>query len=104
MTPEGKVKAYLRKRIKALGGEVRFVKWIGRRDCLDTRIFFLNGGIIAGLDYDDFLINCWVETKAKAAGGKLSKGQEREIEWLRDMGEKVLVLTSIEAIDKEFPL
>ncbi len=91
MTPEGRVKAHLRKRINALGGHIRFVKWIGRRDAPDCFVMLP-------------LRRCWVETKAKAANGQLSVGQAREINLMRSMGEEVLVLNTIEAIDEAFPL
>lgn len=88
-TPEGKVKAYLKKRIKTLGGEVRFAKWLGRNSCPDCRVMLPPQP-------------CWVETKA-GKDGSLSPGQEREIERMRRLGERVLVLTTIEEIDREFP-
>jgi hypothetical protein len=90
-TPEGRVKKYLRKRIRALGGEVRFLKYIGRRNCPDALVLLPDRRPM-------------VETKAELANGKLSTGQEREIQMLRDYGMEVLVLTTIEAIDNEFPL
>lgn len=90
MTPEGKVKEHLRQRIKALGGHVRFVRWIGRRNAPDARV------MLPGR-------RCWVETKAKEANGRLSTGQVREIDLMRSMGEEVLVLTTTEAIDEAFP-
>lgn len=103
-TPEGRIKDYLKKRVEALGGEVRFVKYSGRRNCPDVRVRFPNGE----RGYDVFgshwhrVFNCWVETKGK--DGKLSSGQEREIQHMRDFGETVLVLLTKEDIDREFPL
>ncbi len=93
MTPEGEVKAYLRERIKALGGEVRFVKWLGRNHAPDCRVMFKK---------PRKFLNCWVETKAP--GKRPRPGQEREIQRMRDMGETVLVLPTKEDIDREFPL
>lgn len=90
-TPEGRVKAHLRKRIRALGGKVRFLKYIGRSNCPDALVMLRGRHPL-------------VETKAEAAGGQLSTGQAREIELLRSYGMEVLVLTTIEAIDKAFPL
>lgn len=95
MTPEGEVKAYLKERIKLLGGEVRFVKWIGRNHAPDCRVTFSAYSRFYGC-------NCWVETKAP--GKRPRPGQEREIKRLRDMGETVLVLPTKEDIDREFPL
>jgi hypothetical protein len=89
MTPEGKVKAYLVERIKALGGEVRFAAWIGRKGCPDCRVM---------LPWR----NCWVETKA-GKDGALAPHQAREIKRMRDLGETVYVLTTTEEIDRVFP-
>lgn len=97
ITPEGRVKAYLKKRVEALGGETRSVKWIGRRFAPDLRLMFGPLSFLYGR-------NCYVETKARGSGGRLSSGQEREIERMRHMGETVHVLLSTEDIDRRFPL
>jgi hypothetical protein len=111
MTPEGKVKAYLRDRIRALGGEVRFAKWIARRNCPDCRVMFPGGELIRTVKNpwpfsQSFRavrnVNCWVETKAP--GKRPRPGQAREIKRMREMGEVVFVLPTIEDIDREFPL
>lgn len=104
-TPEGNVKEHLRKRIAALGGRVRFLKWIGRTGAPDTRVLF-PGGCISHRDAFNangigYIVNCFVETKAK--DGKLSRRQANEIADMRAMGEVVLVCWSIEEIDKFFP-
>lgn len=91
MTPEGKVKAHLKKRIKSLGGEVRFAKWIGRNSCPDCRVLLPCNPQ-----------NAWVETKA-GKDGSLSPAQIREIDRMRRLGETVLVLTTIEEIDRAYP-
>lgn len=88
-TPEGMVKAHLVKRIRSLGGEVRFAKWVGRRSCPDCRVMLPAAP-------------CWVETKA-GKDGRLSTGQEREIKRMRDLGETVYVLITTEEIDSVFP-
>jgi hypothetical protein len=90
MTPEGKVKAYLRDRIRALGGEIRFAKWIGRSHCPDCFVMLT--------DYPVTLV------ETKAPGKRPRPGQVREIERLRKFGVRVLVLPTIEDIDREFPL
>lgn len=89
-TPESRVKQHLRKRIRKLGGQLRFVRWIGRRNAPDTRVMLPAR-------------RCWVETKA-GKDGRLSTGQVIEIELMRSLGEEVLVLTTTEEIDNEFPL
>lgn len=101
-TPEGEVKDYLKARVEALGGEIRFVKWIGRRHAPDCRVMFpparswpMTGGHTP-------YRNCWVETKAP--GKRPRPGQEREHKRMRAMGEIVLTLPTKEDIDREFPL
>lgn len=89
-TPEGIVKAALIKRIKALGGKVRFVRWIGRRGAPDT--------LVLCPDYAP----TYVETKAK--GGRLSDAQLREIKMLENYGARVLVIWSLDLIDVHYPL
>lgn len=98
-TPEGNVKDYLRERIKALGGRLRFLKWIGRTGAPDTRVLFPGGRIYLG--ENRYLVNCFVETKAK--DGKLSRRQQHEIRDMREMGEVVLVCWSTGEIDRYFP-
>lgn len=110
-TPEGDIKNYLVERIRALGGDVRFAKWIGRKDCPDCRVMFPNGqtghGYEAHADdpnraYWHKVFNCWVETKAP--GKRPRPSQAREHKRMRDLGEIVLVLPTREDIDREFPL
>lgn len=97
-TPEGEVKAYLKARIAALGGEIRFAKWIGRRHAPDCRVMFPNGFVVC---MNMVKANCWVETKAP--GKRPRPGQAREHKRMREMGEIVLVLPTKEDIDREFP-
>ena len=80
-TPESKIKQHLRERIKALGGELRFAGWMGRKDCPDCRVM-LRGK------------NCWAETKAP--GEKPRPSQDREFDVMRRHGETVLELATTE--------
>ena len=88
MTPEGKIKDYLVARIRALGGEVRFAAWVGRKDCPDCRIMLPRK-------------LCWSELKAP--GEKPRPSQEREHARMRALGEIVLVIATKEDVDREFP-
>lgn len=88
-TPEGKVKAHLVQRIKALKGEVRFVRWIGRNNAPDTLVML------------DDTPPTLVETKAPSKDARAS--QQREFTRLRRYGFRVLVLATTEDIDREFP-
>jgi len=89
-TPEGQVKGNLVRRIRALGGEVRFVKWIGRNNAPDTLVLL------------DGIPPTFVETKAP--GLRPRPAQEREFERLRHYGFRVLVISTPEELDYEFPL
>ena len=80
---ESEVEAYLVKRVKELGGEIRKVKWIGRRGAPD-RFVMLYGGF-------------FVETKAP--GEKLRPEQEKEIARMRKAGVRVWVVDTLMGVD-----
>lgn len=86
---ESEVEAYLVERIKELGGEVRKVKWIGRRAAPDRVVM---------LPYPPH--TTWVELKA--TGKTPEEHQIREHKRMRAMGQRVLVLDSPAAIDEVF--
>lgn len=85
-TRESQVEAYLVERVKALGGEVRKVGWIGRRGAPD-RFVMMPGS----------QPNFWVELKAP--GKKPEPHQEREIARLTSYDEIVHVIDSYELVD-----
>lgn len=95
MTPEGKVKAALKKRVKALGGRLYFVQFLGLRGAPDCYVAFDRARSVWK--------NCWIETKA-GTDGRLSKQQELRHAELRATGEIVLVIRALEDIDRWFPL
>jgi len=82
---ERDVEAHLVKRAKQLGGEVRKVQWIGRRGAPD-RLVMLPA------------LTLWVELKAP--GAKVKPHQAREHERMRAMGQRVVVLDSVEAVEE----
>jgi hypothetical protein len=82
---ESDIEDHLVRRAKALGGEVRKVKWIGRRGAPD-RVVFLPGSRLY-----------WVELKRP--GGQADAHQAREHARMRGMGQRVVVLDSLTAID-----
>lgn len=96
---ERDIEAHLVKRVKELGGEVRKVKWIGRRGAPDRLVMLPystewakrgwvhRGGAVV-----------WVELKAP--GLKAEPHQAREHERMRKMGQTVLVIDSIDAVDR----
>lgn len=90
---ERDVEAYLVKRVKARGGEVRKVKWIGRNSAPDRVVMFLSTDISPT---DANLV--WVELKAP--GEKPTAAQLREHERMRKMRQLVLVIDSFEGVDE----
>jgi hypothetical protein len=83
---ESDIERYLVRRAKARGGEVRKLKWIGRRGAPD-RLVLLPGGLLY-----------WVELKAP--GQKAAPHQAREHVRMLKMGQRVLVLDTLEKIDR----
>lgn len=82
---ERDIEAYLVKRVKELGGEVRKVRWIGRNGAPD-RLVMLPG------------ITTWIELKA--TGKKPEPHQTREHKRMFTMGQRVAVIDSLEGVDK----
>jgi hypothetical protein len=89
---ESDVEQYLVERVKAAGGEIRKVKWIGRRGAPD-RLAMLPVG-------PDWRRTVWVELKAP--GEKPQPHQKREHDRMRRMGQTVVVLDSWESINQFF--
>lgn len=105
---ESDIEKYLVKRVKALGGEVRKVKWIGRRGAPDRLAMLpllvyekvdLGTGIV--VPDSDIIIparSIWVELKAT---GKVAEPHQlREHERMRKMGQRVEVVDSLERVDE----
>lgn len=80
---ESQIETYLVQRVKALGGEVRKVKWIGRNSAPDR---------IVMLPENSF----WAELKAP--GEKPTAAQYREHERMRKMGQRVEIIDCIARI------
>ena len=82
---ESKIENHLVQRVKALGGEVRKVKWIGRNSAPDR---------IVMLPENSF----WAELKA--TGEQPTKAQIREHERMRKRGQRVEIIDSIAQIEE----
>lgn len=101
---ERDIEKYLVDRVKALGGEVRKVQWIGRVGAPD-RLVMLPGGRVR-MSSHSFLdtlmpsppLSTWVELKAP--GEKPRTSQLREHARMRAMGQHVVVIDSIEGVDE----
>lgn len=98
---EAQVEKHFVKRVRELGGIVRKVRWIGRRDAPDRFVMFPDGFEYIRRPGDQYttsrVSNFWAELKRP--GEKARPSQLREHELMRDHGEHVVVLDSFEAID-----
>lgn len=95
MIRESDIEDYLVNRVKALGGEVRKVKWIGRRGAPDRLVMLPP----VNLTYDSSPAETiWVELKAP--GEKPKPHQAREHQRMREMGQRVEVVDSMKAVDE----
>jgi len=82
---ERKVSAYLNKRVKELGGEIRRVQWIGRRNAPD-KLVMLPGA------------HAYVEEKRTGADAEAA--QKREHQRMAKAGMWVRVVDSVEDVDR----
>lgn len=85
MTPEGKIQAYLRKRITDAGGHHRKLEWTGRRGAPDLFVWWDGPHV-------------WF-VEVKSAVGRLNPLQVVEIARLRASGFRVRVVSSVEEAD-----
>ena len=93
---ESLIEEYLVEQVKLAGGECRKVKWIGRRGAPD-RLAMLPE-VVGRFDWDGTPgRTIWVELKAP--GEKVEPHQAREHKRMRDMGQRVEVIDSFEAVD-----
>lgn len=88
---ERDIEDYLVKRVKAMGGEVRKVQWIGRIGAPDRLIMMRS--LALGIGF-----TVWVELKAP--GAKPRPSQLREHERMRAMGQRVVVIDSLEGVEE----
>jgi hypothetical protein len=92
---ESQIEAHLVKRVKELGGEVRKVQWVGRRGAPD-RLVMLPPRFVRGFWGSPDTI--WVELKA--TGVKPEAHQLREHKRMTAMGQRVVVIDSIEGVEE----
>ena len=97
MMRESTIEKYLVKRVKALGGEVRKVQWIGRRGAPD-RLVMLPPFMFRGNPLPLKPTTIWVELKAP--GKEAESHQLREHKRMRKMGQQVEVVDSLAGVDE----
>ncbi|MEY2655319.1 MAG: hypothetical protein RLZZ524_2347 [Pseudomonadota bacterium] len=83
--------------MKALGGEVRKVKWIGRRGAPD-RVLLMGYRRVNRDGFTEEGNTTWIELKAP--GVKPEPYQLREHARMRRMGQRVVVIDSIEGVEE----
>lgn len=91
MTPEGRIEKYLVDRVRATGGKIRKLKWIGRNGAPDRMVWWPTIGPSLGRV-------CFVELKAP--GKKPTREQKEEHKKMRDDGLLVFVFDSADKIDE----
>ncbi len=92
---ERDIEKHLVQRVKELGGEIRKVKWLGRRGAPD-RVVMLPERYTSCCDADPAQ-TIWVELKA--TGVAPEPHQLREHKRMRAMGQRVVVIDSIEGVE-----
>lgn len=90
---ESDIEDYLVKRVKAMGGEVRKVQWIGRIGAPDRLVMLP----LTKIGRHWCAPTVWVELKAP--GAKPRPSQLREHERMRAMGQRVEVIDSLEGVE-----
>jgi hypothetical protein len=94
---ESVIEKHLVKRVKELGGEVRKVQWIGRRGAPDRLVMLPTAWLLRSTCRSS-TSTIWVELKA--TGVKPETYQLREHERMRKMGQRVVVIDSIEGVEE----
>lgn len=110
---ESDIEKYLVKQVKAAGGEVRKVQWIGRSGAPDRLVMlppkFTRAMVSKVFDVPEDQLapesyalgrTIWVELKAP--GKKAEPHQAREHERMRKMGQRVVVIDSYEGVEELF--
>ena len=88
---ERDIESYLVKRVKAMGGEVRKVKWIGRRAAPDRLVM---------LPHIPNQRGAWFfYAELKTPGEKPTAAQLREHQRMQSFGMVVFVIDSLELVD-----
>jgi hypothetical protein len=80
------IEYYLIARAKALGGEVRKVRWVGRNGAPDRLVMLPHRAAI------------WIEVKAP--GEKAKPHQAREHARMRCLGQRVEIVDSFDQVDE----
>lgn len=97
---ERDIEKYLSRRVKELGGECRKVQWIGRRGAPDRLVMLPLDWYV---DRTGHATGSPIWVELKAPGVKPAPYQVREHNRMRAMGQRVVVIDSIEGVEELLP-
>lgn len=97
---ESDIERHLVKRVKELGGEVRKVQWIGRVGAPDRLVMLPPRTIRYDGGYSAMVTHPTIWVELKAPGAKPRPSQLREHERMRAMGQRVVVIDSLEGVEE----
>lgn len=111
---ESQIEKYLVVRVKALGGEVRKVQWIGRRGAPDRLVMLPTSSqkLVAAFEHFGLPTDTirpsqtiWVELKNPDTvktfpANAHERAQHREHERMRKLGQRVEVIGTLEQVDE----
>jgi hypothetical protein len=97
------IEDYLVKRVKALGGEVRKVQWLGRNSAPDRVVMLPRGRASSGSF--SACATLWVELKNPDTiktfpADARERAQHREHERMRKMGQVVVVIGTLDQVEE----
>ena len=95
------VEEHLVKRVRELGGEVRKVKWLGRRNAPDRLVMLPRNNTAIWNSWSNTI---WVEVKNPETiltfpANAHERAQAREHDTMRRMGQRVEVIGTIEQVE-----
>ena len=99
---ERDIEGYLVKRVAAMGGEVRKVKWVGRRGAPDRLVMLPKRAwtdTVFGIPRDKIHPAKAVWVELKAPGVKPEDYQLREHARMQALGQRVFVVDSLAGVD-----
>lgn len=94
---ERDIEKHLVEHVETMGGEIRKVRWVGRRGAPD-RLVMLPDRYMGNLGARTFLPAATIWVELKAPGEKPEPHQAREHHRMRRMGQRVEVIDSIDAV------
>jgi hypothetical protein len=97
---ERDIEKHLVARVKALDGECRKIQWIGRRGAPDRLVMLPDRLVMLPDRVGDGFGGTTVWVELKASGVKPKAHQLREHDRMRKMGQRVVVIDSIEGVEE----